>query len=179
MEFASHDIDKSLWNPDEIPESLSDENISVKPLEPHALLGQAVNVDLDINGEYADGSDEVIPSELIFEHVADFHAEFGDDIYPGTGEPCDSYFAMGELLEFIGDSYVTGPDIFTTLAFLRRAGYGINIEDHVYYRHKFLMPATTDEDILETYYKNEYKNIDELLSPRGADFVYKASDDEI
>ena len=177
MEFASHDIDKSLWNPDEIPESLSDENISVKPLEPHALLGQAVNVDLDINGEYADGSDEVIPEELVFEHVADFHAEFEDIIYPGTGEPCDSYFAMGELLEFIGDSYLTGPDAFTTLAFLRRAGYGINIEDHVYYRHKFLMPATTDEDILETYYKNEYKNVDELLSAKGADFVYNAAGD--
>ena len=178
MEFASHDIDKSLWNPDEIPEELTDENISVKPLEPHEPLGTACNVELDINGEYADGSDEVIPSELVFEHVADFHAEFEDIIYPGTGEPCDSYFAMGELLEFIGDSYVTGPDIFTTLAFLRRAGYGINIEDHVYYRHKFLMPATSDEDILETYYKGEYKTVDELLSAKGADFVFKSSDDE-
>ncbi len=172
MEFASHDIDKSLWNPDEIPEELSDENISVKPLEPHALLGAACNVDLDINGEYADGTDEVVPEELVFEHVADFHAEFEDAIYPGKGEPCDSYFAMGELLEFIGDSYITGPDIFTTLAFLRRAGYGINIEDHVYYRHKFLMPATSDEDILETFYKEEYKSIDEALSSKGAVFEY-------
>ena len=172
MEFASHDIDKSLWNPDEIPEELSDENISVKPLEPHALLGAACNVDLDINGEYADGTDEVVPEELVFEHVADFHAEFGDAIYPGKGEPCDSYFAMGELLEFIGDSYVTGPDIFTTLSFLRRAGYGINIEDHVYYRHKFLMPATSDEDILETFYKGEYKTVDEALSVKGAMFEY-------
>ena len=173
MEFASHDIDKSLWNPDEIPAELTDENISVKPLEPHAPLGAACNVDLDINGDYADGSEEVIPEELIFEHVADFHAEFGDVIYPGTGEPCDSYFAMGELLEFIGDSYVTGPDIFTTLAFLRRAGYGINIEDHVYYRHKFLMPATSDEDILETFYKDEFKNIDEALGSKGVMFEYK------
>ena len=173
MEFASHDIDKSLWNPDEIPAELTDENISVKPLEPHAPLGAACNVDLDINGDYADGSEEVIPEELIFEHVADFHAEFGDVIYPGTGEPCDSYFAMGELLEFIGDSYVTGPDIFTTLAFLRRAGYGINIEDHVYYRHKFLMPATSDEDILETFYKDEFKNIDEALGSKCTMFEYK------
>ena len=178
MEFASHDIDKSLWNPDEIPESLSDENISIKPLEPHELLGQTINADLDITGEYADGSDEIVPEELVFEHVADFHAEFEDIIYPGTGEPCDSYFAMGELLEFIGDSYITGPDAFTTLAFLRRAGYGINIEDHVYYRHKFLMPATTDEDILETYYKGEYKTVDDLLSAKGADFVYSTAGDE-
>ena len=167
MEFASHDIDKTLWNPEEIPEELRDENINAKPLEPHAALGTAVNVDLDINGDFADGSDEFIPSELVFEHVADFHAEFEDVIYPGTGEPCDSYFAMGELLEFIGDSYITGPDIFTTLAFLRRAGYGINIEDHKYYRHKFLMPATSDEDILETFYKGEFKSVDEALNSKG------------
>lgn len=172
MEFASHDIDKSLWNPDEIPEELRDENINAKPMEPHYPLGTACNVDLDINGDYADGSEEVIPSDLVFEHVADFHAEFGDAIYPGKGEPCDSYFAMGELLEFIGDSYVTGPDIFTTLAFLRRAGYGINIEDHVYYRHKFLMPATSDEDILETFYKGEFKTVDEALNAKGALFNY-------
>ena len=178
MEFASHDIDKSLWNPDEIPESLRDENITKKPLDPHEPLGMTVNVDLDINGEYADGTDEVIPSELVFEHVADFHAEFNDAIYPGIGEPCDSYFAMGELLEFIGDSYITGPDIFTTLAFLRRAGYGINIEDQIYYRHKFLMPATSDEDILETFYKNQYKNIDEALSEKGAKFVYSPCGDK-
>lgn len=175
MEFASHDIDKTLWNPDEIPEELRDENINAKPLEPHAPLGTAVNIDLDINGEFADDSDEVIPVDLIFEHVADFHAEFEDVIYPGTGEPCESYFAMGELLEFIGDSYVTGPDIFTTLSFLRRAGYGINIEDHKYYRHKFLMPATSDEDILETYYNGEFKTVDEALSSKGALFSYASN----
>ena len=178
MEFASHDIDKSLWNPDEIPEELRDENINAKPLDPHEPLGASCNVEQDITGEYADGSDEVIPSELVFEHVADFHAEFEDIIYPGEGEPCDSYFAMGELLEFIGDSYVTGPDIFTTLAFLRRAGYGINIEDHVYYRHKFLMPATSDEDILETFYKGEYKTVDEALSVKGTTFNYTADGSE-
>ena len=174
MEFASHDIDKTLWDPEEIPEELKDENINAKPLDPHAPLGTSCNVDLDINGEFADGSDEVIPTELVFEHVADFHAEFEDIIYPGTGEPCDSYFAMGELLEFIGDSYVTGPDIFTTLAFLRRAGYGINIEDHKYYRHKFLMPATSDEDILETFYKGEFKTVDEALDSKGASFEFAA-----
>ena len=177
MEFASHDIDKSLWDISEFPESLSDESIAVKTVEPHDPLGVVINADLDINCPFADGSDEVVPSELVFEHVADFRADFDDVIYPGTGEPCDSYFAMGELLEFIGDSYITGPDIFTTLAFLRRAGYGINIEDHVYYRHKFLMPATSDEDILETYFKGEYKTVDELLAVRGADFVYSATGD--
>ncbi|SDX89305.1 DNA polymerase III, alpha chain [Ruminococcaceae bacterium YAD3003] len=174
MEFASHDIDKSLWDPSEVPEELRDENITKKPLEPHEPLGMTVNIERDVKDEYADGTDEVIPSELVFEHVADFHAEFEDAIYPGTGEPCDSYFAMGELLEFIGDSYITGPDIFTTLAFLRRAGYGINIEDQVYYRHKFLMPATSDEDILETFYKGEFKTVDEALSSKGTLFNYTA-----
>lgn len=174
MEFASHDIDKSLWDPSEVPEKLRDENITKKPLDPHEPLGMTVNIERDVKDEYADGTDEVIPSELVFEHVADFHAEFEDAIYPGTGEPCDSYFAMGELLEFIGDSYITGPDIFTTLAFLRRAGYGINIEDQVYYRHKFLMPATSDEDILETFYKGEFKTVDEALSSKGTLFNYTA-----
>ena len=177
MEFASHDIDKSLWDISEFPEKLSDESIALKALEPHAPLGEIINADLDINYPFADGSDEIVPSELVFEHVADFHADFDDVIYHGTGEPCDSYFAMGELLEFIGDSYITGPDIFTTLAFLRRAGYGINIEDHVYYRHKFLMPATSDEDILETYFKGEYKTVEELLAARGAEFVYTSTGD--
>ena len=174
MEFASHDIDKSLWDPSEVPEELRDENITKKPLDPHEPLGMTVNIERDVKDEYADGTDEVIPSELVFEHVADFHAEFEDAIYTGTGEPCDSYFAMGELLEFIGDSYITGPDIFTTLAFLRRAGYGINIEDQVYYRHKFLMPATSDEDILETFYKGEFKTVDEALSSKGTLFNYSA-----
>lgn len=178
MDFASHDIDKTLWDESEIPESLSDENIAVKEREPHAPLGSIVNSELDINCAFADGDDEVVPSELVYEHVADFYADFEDIIYPGEGEPCSSYFAMGELLEFIGDSYITGPDLFTTLAFLRRAGYGINIEDHVYYRHKFLMPATSDEDILETFYKNEFKTVDELLASKGAKFVYAASGDE-
>lgn len=178
MDFASHDIDKTLWDESEIPETLSDENIAVKEREPHEPLGRVINSEQDINCAFADGEDEVVPSELIYEHVADFCADFEDIIYPGTGEPCDSYFAMGELLEFIGDSYITGPDIFTTLAFLRRAGYGINIEDHVYYRHKFLMPATSDEDILVTFYKNEFKTVDELLASKGAQFVYAASGDE-
>lgn len=178
MDFASHDIDRSLWDKSEIPEELTDENIAVPPLEPHALLGAVVNAELDITGEYSESDEEVVPSEYVFEHVADFHAEFDDSIYSGKGEPCDSYFAMGELLEFIGDSYVTGPDIFTTLAFLRRAGYGINIEDHVYYRHKFLMPATSDEVILDTYYKGEYKTLDELLAAKGEQFKYSRTGEQ-
>ncbi|MCR4689173.1 MAG: PolC-type DNA polymerase III [Saccharofermentans sp.] len=174
MEFASHDIDKSIWNMSELPPELSDESIAIPPKPEHDKYGRIYNKDLDIDGEYAE--DYVIPGDIVFEHVADFYAEFEDSIYPGKGEPCQSYFAMGELLEFIGDSYITGPDIFTTLAFLRRAGYGINIEDQVYYRHKFLMPATSDEDILKTYYEGKYKDCDELLRDKGLEFVIKRTE---
>ena len=173
MEFASHDIDKSLWTEDEIPEKLKDENITAKDMVPHERIGVVLNKHLEIACEFADGEDEVVPGDLVFEHVADFYAEFEDVIYSGEGEPCDSYFVMGELVEFIGDSYITGPDIFTTLAFLRRAGYGINIEDHVYYRHKFLMPATGDEEILTTYYKGEFDCVDSLLAAKGSEFVFE------
>ena len=144
QEFASHDIDKSLWNEDEIPEKLRDENISTHPAEPHKPIGIIYNRDRDIDENYSDTADEVVPDDIVFEHVADFYARFDDAIYPGKGEPAESYFAMGELADFIGESYVTGDDIFRTLSFVRRAGYGINIEDHKYYRHKFLMPATCD-----------------------------------
>ena len=82
-----------------------------------------------------------------WEHVADFYAEVKDKIYTGTGDPCESYFRMGELCEFIGDAYISGENIFQTLSFLRRAGFGVNIEDHKYYRQKFLMPAISIEDI--------------------------------
>ena len=82
-----------------------------------------------------------------WEHVADFYAEVEDKIYTGTGEPCESYFRMGELCEFIGDAYISGENIFHTLSFLRRAGFGVDIEEHKYYRHKFLMPAISIEDI--------------------------------
>ena len=173
-EFASHDIDKTIWNMSELPEELTDEKITVRPLDPHEKYGRIYNQDLNIDCESAE--DYVVPTEIEFEHVADFYAEFEDMIYPGEGEPCQSYFAMGELLEFIGDSYITGPDVFTTLAFLRRAGYGIRIEDHKYYRHKFLMPATSDEDILKTYFEDKYADVNSLLKDKGLDFVFKRTD---
>ena len=175
MEFASHDIDRSLWNADEFPESLSDEQLSPKEEEKREPIGRIYNQDNALDCEYSDSEDEIVPEVLEFEHVADFYAEFEDIIYPGKGEPCESYFAMGELLEFIGDSYVTGDDIFTTLSFLRRAGYGINIEDHVYYRHKFLMPATNDADLLRYVFVGKYKSINEALKEKGMAYVFKST----
>ncbi len=173
QEFASHDIDKSLWNEDEIPEKLRDENISTHPAEPHKPIGIIYNRDRDIDENYSDTADEVVPDDIVFEHVADFYARFDDAIYPGKGEPAESYFAMGELADFIGESYVTGDDIFRTLSFVRRAGYGINIEDHKYYRHKFLMPATCDRDLLDLVFEKKYADANELLKARGIDFVLK------
>ena len=89
-----------------------------------------------------------MPEDLVYEHVADFLADVDDAIYKGEGEPCDSYFRVGELSKFIGEAYVSGREIFRTLNFIRRAGFGINIEDHKYYRYKFLQPAISIEDIL-------------------------------
>jgi len=146
QEFSAKDIDTSLWDPEEIPEVLRDENIKVEPLPPHGKIGEVINSESDVATECCE--EEVLPDELVFEHVADFHATFEDVIYPGKGEPCESYFLMGELLEFMEQSYIAGSDIFRKLGFLRRAGFGLNIEDHVYYRQKFLMPAISVEDIL-------------------------------
>ncbi len=175
MEFASHDIDRSLWNADEFPEKLTDEQLAPKEEEKREPIGRIFNQDNPIDCESSGSDEEIVPEILEFEHVADFYAEFEDIIYPGKGEPCESYFAMGELLEFIGDSYVTGEDIFTTLSFLRRAGYGINIEEKVYYRHKFLMPASNDEDILRYVFGGEYKDVNDALKAKGMAFVPKST----
>ena len=174
-EFASHDIDRSLWDPSEFPENLTDEKLAAKGEEKREQISKIFNQEADIQGEYSDTEEDVVPGEFVFEHVADFYAEFEDVIYPGKGEPCESYFAMGELVDFIGDSYVTGDDIFTTLSFLRRAGYGINIEDHVYYRHKFLMPATNDSDILRYVFGGEYDSINDALKEKGMSFAFKST----
>lgn len=154
MAFSTKDIDRTLWEPEEIPEELKDENIGSKSAPEREDESHVINADLSLDPEYSDDDIEFVPDVLEYEHVADFYAEVEDIIYKGEGDPCDSYFRVGELLEFIGDSYIAGPDIFNALAFIRRAGYGINIEDHVYYRHKYLMPAISSEDILKHVYKD-------------------------
>ncbi|MCQ2531427.1 MAG: PolC-type DNA polymerase III [Saccharofermentans sp.] len=159
--FSKNDIDTSLWEPEEIPEKLRDENIAI---ESKGIVDNSVhvlNIEQQVESIYSEDGVEVIPDTIVFEHVADFYAEVEDIIYPGSGEPCDSYFRMGELVKFIGDSYITGPNIFETLGFLRRAGFGINIEDHVYYRNKFLQPAICLEDVVRYGYE-DYKGKDVL-----------------
>jgi len=147
QEFASHDIDTSLWNPEEIPENLRDENLPGIDIPVIDVMRHVLNIDGEVKTPYTDDGTEYVPEDIVYEHVADFYAEFEDKIYPGKGEPCESYFVAGELTEFIGNAYVCGENIFDTLSFLRRAGFGINVEDHKYYRHKFLQPAISIEDI--------------------------------
>lgn len=174
QEFASHDIDTSLWDPEEIPESLRDENLPGIPSYGEEGANHIININGRISTPYSEDGSLVVPEQLVYEHVADFYADVEDIIYKGTGEPCDSYFRMGELVEFIGDAYITGENIFDTLGFLRRAGYGINIEDHKYYRNKFNMPAISIEDI-KKYACPE--TITEINPGTGNDLVDKTRKD--
>ncbi|MBP3265527.1 MAG: PolC-type DNA polymerase III [Clostridiales bacterium] len=174
QEFASHDIDTSLWEPDEIPESLRDENLPGTPSYGEEGVNHITNIDDRIGTPYSEDGSLVVPEEIVYEHVADFYADVEDIIYKGTGEPCDAYFRMGELVGFIGDAFVTGENIFDTLGFLRRAGYGINIEDHKYYRNKFNMPAISIEDIRK-YACPE--NITESVESTHNDLIDKARKD--
>ncbi len=179
--FSQMDIDTSLWDPSEIPENLRDEAIKVADKAHKDTSDHVINIHLADIPNYTDSDTEEVPGELVYEHVADFYAEVEDIIYPGTGEPCDSYFRMGELVKFIGDSYITGKDIFYILDFLRRAGFGINIEDHVYYRHKFLMPAISVDDIQRYVYPECRKmSVRETLNALGAGDIleYHAGTDD-
>lgn len=146
-DVVSRDIDRSLWDPEEIPEKLRDENLPGVIEYKDEGPSHVINADLDIQTPYSEDGSIVLPDGLVYEHVADFYADVEDVIYEGKGEPCDSYWRTGELCEFIGDAFISGEHIFDTLGFLRRAGYGINIEEHKYYRNKFLMPAISIEDI--------------------------------
>ena len=174
QEFASHDIDKSLWNPEEIPENLRDENLPGIPSYGEEGVNHIINIDDRVTTPYSDDGNMVIPDEIVYEHVADFYADVDDKIYEGKGEPCDSYFRMGELVKFIGEAYISGENIMDTLGFLRRAGYGINIEDHKYYRNKFIMPAISIEDI-RRYAAPENVSDDEVRT--GNDLVDKTRKD--
>lgn len=152
--FSKNDIDTSLWNPDEIPEKLRDENLKTVIDRYVDNTVHVKNVRGPIETVYSDDGQECIPDVIEYEHVADFYAEVEDVIYSGHGDPCDSYFRTAELCRFIGDSYVTGPHIFRSLDFLRRAGFGIDIEETPirYYRNKFLQPAIGLEDIIRYEY---------------------------
>ncbi len=173
-EFASKDIDRSLWTEEEIPEELRDAHITITPFEVTRSGSHIINIEQDVSCECAEDDREVVPSEFVYEKVADFYTEVEDVIYKGEGEPCESYFIAGELLEFIGGAYITGPDVFNALHFLRRAGYGINIEEHKYYRYKYLMPAISLEDIVRYAYDGNRPEVS--VPPTGNDLLDECHD---
>ena len=172
--FSSKDIDRSLYSVDEIPEELRDENITITPFVVERTESHIINENAEAGDLYSEDDQEKIPEELVFERVADFYAEVEDEIYKGKGEPCGSYFTAGELLEFIGGSYITGPNVFETLNFIRRAGYGIDIEEHKYYRYKFLMPAISCEDIIRYVYEGQRPET--TFEKSGNDLIDEARD---
>ncbi len=156
--FSQKDIDKDLWSISELPENLQNLSGDSSSHDNSSLEGLLLNIDKrDISTPVSEDK-EIVPTTIVYEHVADFYCEVDDVIYGGSGEPSDSYFKVGVLLEFIGDSYLCGENTFETLAFLRRAGFGVNIEDHKYYRHKFLQPVADANEIKRLFYKLEDYN---------------------
>ena len=174
-EIISQDIDRRLWDSSELPIELQDEYLPCKHIEGGNSAGHILNVEDDLNTPVSTDGMLHIPQKIQYEHVADFYADVKDVIYPGHGEPSESYFLMGELLSFIGNAYITGEGIFKTLGFIRRAGFGVNIEDHNYYRYKFLMPAISIEDIREYAAPSSIKYLNNLLT--GNELVAKARKD--
>lgn len=106
-------------------------------------------VTLPFKASFSENGKEVVPKEIEFIEDGTFFATFSGEVYTGGKLPKDSYFKIGKLSEFIGDSYICGPDVFSTLDFIRKAGYGIDIEQHRFYRHKFLQPAIDCDEIVD------------------------------
>ncbi len=151
--FAARDIDMSLWEPGEYedfakpadkPKGYVKEDYDE---EFWSVINYAPDMDQMTLG-YADGETPIVPEGIEYEFVGEYKSKFTGDIWGGPGtEPVESYFKTGEIVDFIGDAYLCGNDIFNALHFLRKAGYAINIEEHQYYRNKFLMPVVSVYDI--------------------------------
>ncbi len=166
-EFSKIDIDTSLWNPEELPESLRNPDAGFI-LDLADDKTRKININDTLDEYYSSDDTEYVPDEICFVHSEDFYVDVEDGVYSGKGEPPDSYFDMGRLVDFIGDAYLCGENIFAVLGFIRRAGYAINIEEHKYYRFKFNMPVIDIESILEfiypDYYEKYHYDINNLLT---------------
>jgi len=179
--IIAQDIDRKLWDASEMPASLQDANLPHADVLDGKSTGHILNIEGDPDTPVSDDISMNIPQKIEYEHIADFYADVEDIVYPGRGEPCGSYFLMGELLSFIGNAYITGEDIFKTLGFIRRAGFGVDIEEHKYYRHKFLMPAISIEDIKRyavpapTISRNGMPAENELISKARRDAAFVIS----
>lgn len=154
-EFSLPDIDTSLWDPEEMLPSLRNLESGFS-LDLNDGKERIINCNNDLDEYYSDDDIEVVPESIEFVHAEDFFCSIEDGIYGGKGEPFDSYFDMGRLVDFIGDAYLCGENIFAVLGFIRRAGYAINIEEHKYFRFKFNMPVIDIESILEFSYQDSY-----------------------
>lgn len=172
-EFSEKDIDRTLWNegefeyimpPGETARGYVKEDYDEKFWSVTTMADGVENMTLG----HTDDDIPVVPDEIEYEFVAEYRTLFTGDKWQGPGnEPVDSYFKAGEIVEFIGDGYLCGNDVFKALHFLRKAGYEINIEElekRPYYRNKFLMPVFSVYDIrlqkgLET--KLTYNSLEE------------------
>lgn len=166
--FSAQDIDRSLWEPGEY------EDFSNEVAKPKGYVKEdydekfwstttyASDVDSMTLG-FATGDEPVIPEGIEYEFVAEYKSLFTGDVWAGPGnEPVESYFKTGEIVDFIGDAYLCGNDVFKALHFLRKAGYAINIEEHLYYRNKFLMPVVSVYDIRNKKGLELFKSYDDL-----------------
>ena len=169
-EFSEKDIDRSLWNEGEY------EDFSIEPKRARGYVKEDYDSkfwsvithsddisDMTLGNTGTD--DPVIPDSIEYEFVSEYKTLFTGDKWQGKdNEPVDSYFKAGEIVEFIGDGYLCGNDVFKALGFLRQAGYEINIEnkDHLYYRHKFLQPVVSVYDIRLLEGKELYKEYPDL-----------------
>ena len=167
-EFSERDIDRSLWTEGEY------EDFSIEPPKARGYVKEDYDEkfwssiknsdDIDSMTLGNTGTDDpVIPEGIEYEFVSEYKTLFTGDVWQGPGnEPVDSYFKAGEIVEFIGDGYLCGNDVFKAMGFLRKAGYAINIEDHLYYRHKFLQPVVSVYDIRLHSGKELYKQYPDL-----------------
>lgn len=175
--FSEPDIDRSLWNKGEFKgyddeDEYSDEEAIDEKVNP-SVITYAEGKGPDYI-DYSEEEEPYIPEIIEYEFIAEYKADFLDEHFEGSGKPCDSYFKAEEIVNFIGDSYVCGKEIFKALDYLRFAGYRINVEEHEYYRQKFLMPAVDVEKILELQGKTIKDVFDDGLSLSDeADLCFK------
>ena len=152
-DFSEKDIDRSLWEegeyefitpPTKVPAGYHKEDYAEEFWSKITYAdGKA-----DFVFEHTGTDDPVIPDNIEYEFICEYKTKFTGDKWDGKSEePVESYFKAGEIVEFIGDAYLCGNEVFKALDFLRKAGYAINIEDHMYYRQKFLQPVVSVYDI--------------------------------
>lgn len=176
-EFSLPDIDTTLWEKEEMLESLRNPAGSFV-LDLNDEIKRRTNQNENLEDYYSADDVERVPPNIVFVHAEDFYVDVEDGIYGGSGEPFSSYFDMGRLVDFIGDAYLCGENIFAILGFIRRAGYAINIEEHKYFRFKFNMPVVDIESVLEFIYPEFYEQYEYDIDNIKEAYNYVSAIDE-